>query len=85
MNIEEALGVLALAKGKFEITRKGDTGARVHYTGTDPEEEGRIAQALIVYGRWVAKEVGGDEELLQVESLRTDAVHVASDNEGHTP
>lgn len=77
MTFEEAVEVLAVAEGKFHVVpNEAGDGLHVHYTGTDPEEEGRIAQALIVFGQLTAEALGGE---LEVRSLKTDNVHVASD------
>lgn len=86
MKIEEALGVLALAKGKFRVLEpeEGQVGARVKYTGTDPEDEGRVLEALLAYARHVSETVGGDPNILKVNSLETDNVYLASDIQTHT-
>ena len=65
----EAAAVLAYAEGQFE-TEVVDGVLRVRYTGTDHEEEGRIAQALLV----IAQASGAE-----LESIRTDDVHVGTD------
>lgn len=77
MTLEEAIGTLALAEGKFDVTEE-DGVVRVHYTGTDPDEEGRIAQALIIVSQGFAESVGGE---IEVRSVQTDNVHLPVSSE----
>lgn len=80
MKLEEAIGTLALAEGEFtEVS--GDNGSiRVKYTGTSPEEEGRVLQALIVYSEWIAASLG---TTMSLKSLTTDAVHSSATPSTH--
>lgn len=71
MTLVEAIDVLVMAPGSFsEVHSPGPGRAKIKYTGTDAEDEGRVLAALLV----VAEEVG-----LRMLGMETDDVYVPAD------
>lgn len=71
MTHDEAREVLANVRGRFSAYTTEHGTVRLKYTGVDPEEEGRVAQAVILLA---------DEAGIDIGDIQADNVHVASDS-----
>lgn len=69
MKLDEAVRIVTEAPGTFEQVSAPEGRARIKYTGTDPEDEGRVAQAIA----YIADELG-----LGILGFTTDDVYLSS-------